>query len=90
MIGLCLVHMSMLFDVGTHDFYVAFVGQGLGGILGVLANCLIFCRLPCEVQFAAVTGIAVVAETLSSWVGLYGYAALSSVGYFVYGYVESS
>lgn len=75
--GLSLVHVSLLYGMSTEHFFVVYIFQGLGTIIGSILNMLFFTRFGCERQFVVLTLIAATCNLVSPWTGnIFGYAVL--------------
>lgn len=87
--GLCLVHLSLIFDVSIDKFGINFfllaVGGALGAILSIFTNKL----TSYEVQLGFVLIVFVVVTSLSPWFNFATYCVLQFLSFVTSGYINS-
>ena len=87
-LGVCLIHLAILFQIKTQDFTAVFLGQGFGMATGAIISALVIHRFPYEPQFAVALLIMIVSNALSPWTNsLSGFTicrfiAFTSIGFF--------
>ena len=89
-VGLCLEHLALVFNIETSEFFITYLAQSVGAIVGVIASAFLLQHFPCELLSAI--GNIVIAATciIASLINdIYSFSALRCIAFVCIGHIES-